>query len=370
VETLEFANEDFIQGNSASQAAALIWNRHSFARTRERLLQTRPDIVHCHNLFQAASPSIYSACCSLNIPVVQTLHNFRLLCAAGTLNRAGSTCELCIGKLFMWPALRHRCYRNDRLATVALSTMVSIHRITGTWNHRVSQYIALSQFMKNTFVRSGLDERLISVKPNFVLNDTGERPTVGSNAFYAGRLSEEKGILLLLEAWKLDQSLPPLLIAGEGPMGDEVSVACTKDSRIRWIGQVSPAEISRQLASCRFAIVPSNCYEGFPIILAESYAKGVPVVAPKHGSFLELIKDGRTGLFFEPGNPKGLAEAASRLNESAAIASMGKFARLEYESLYTPDLNFEQLHAIYKRTILKSQSDPHVSAPGVRSTGR
>ncbi|HYY72624.1 MAG TPA: glycosyltransferase, partial [Candidatus Bathyarchaeia archaeon] len=199
-----------------------VWSNKSLAAVRHFALDHHPDVAHFHNTFPLISPSAYSACRSAGIPVVQTLHNYRLLCPGTTLSRDGKPCERCLGKGIAWPAARFACYRGNRTASGTVAAMLAIHQILGTWTKRVDLYIALSNFARDKFIAGGLPASKIVVKPNFVHPDPGSDRNVSGYALFAGRLSAEKGLRTLLAAWKQLGSKIPLRIAGDGPLRGEL----------------------------------------------------------------------------------------------------------------------------------------------------
>ncbi len=320
-----------------------VWNRQSYAAIRDVLREQKPDIVHAHNTFPLVSPALHHAAAAEQIPLVQTLHNYRLICAGATLYRKGRVCEDCIRSRTSWPAVRHACYRNSRAATAAAVSMLLLHRAASTWTSRVQQYIALTRFSKEKFVEGGLPENLISVKPNFLSIDPGTGNGRGGYAAFVGRLSEEKGLRTLLEAWRKIPELP-LKIAGDGPLRPFVEERIRTLPRVEYLGRRQRDQVLELLRQARFLVFPSEWYEGLPMVIVEALACGTPVVASALGSMPELIQDGVNGHSFEPGNPDSLAACVSAV---LGGRDMRKGARLSYERNYTPDRNYEILMNIY-----------------------
>jgi glycosyltransferase involved in cell wall biosynthesis len=330
-----------------------VWSRSSYRAVQKLLQEERPDIVHFHNTFPLISPSAYYACAKAGVPVVQTLHNYRLLCPAASFMRDGKVCESCLGWSVPWPGVVHGCYRDSRPATLATTAMLSVHRALDTWQNKVGTYIALSEFARGKFIEGGLPADRIAVKPNFVSQEREVSESRAPYALYVGRLSEEKGIRTLLAAWKNLALAIPLYIAGDGPLfGEAITEISKKQNKIHALGQIPSAEVNRWMLGARFLVVPSQCFENFPVTIAEAFACGVPVIASRLGSMAEIIQDGLTGLHFNPGDPTDLATKVEwAWTHPEEMACMGRAARAEYEAKYTAEKNYTMLMQIYERTI-------------------
>jgi glycosyltransferase involved in cell wall biosynthesis len=308
----------------------------------------RPDVVHVHNFFPLLSPSIYDACRAARVPVVQTLHNYRLLCVNALLLRAGRVCEDCLGKAAPWPGVLHACYRGSRVASGAVAAMLTLHRGLRTWTEKVDVYIALTDFCREKFIQGGLPAEKIVIKPNFVHPDPGVRDGQGSYALFVGRLSPEKGVHTLLRAWEHLGKLIPLKIVGAGPLATEVEATTRRTPGVEWLGQQSPERVLNVMKGARFLVFPSVYYESFPMVIAEAYATGLPIVASNLGSMASLVVSGRTGLLFERDDAGDLAAKASWLwSHHREREVMGRGARLEYEREYAAERNYQMLMDIY-----------------------
>jgi glycosyltransferase involved in cell wall biosynthesis len=333
-----------------------IWNRQIHHELRALMQREKPDLVHVHNTFPVISPAAYYAAKEEGIPVVQTLHNYRLLCPAATLFRDGHVCEDCVGKRIPWPGMVHSCYRGSRLATAAAAAMLATHNFKQTWNESVSVYIALTDFARSKFIEGGLPAAKIVVKPNYLQTDPGPGEGNGNYAFFVGRLTPEKGISTLLEAWRQIGNELPLAIAGDGPLASEVEKASREMESVTWLKWLPRAEILQRMKDASVLILPSTWYEGFPMILAEAYAVGLPVIASNLGSMSSIVDHQRTGLHFAPGNADDLVEKVRWLrSHPAAAGSMRAQARLEYETKYTAEGNYAQLLNIYESVLGRSQ---------------
>jgi glycosyltransferase involved in cell wall biosynthesis len=327
-----------------------VWSSRSFREVRELIGKERPDVAHFHNAFPLISPSAYYACARMGVPVVQTLHNYRLLCPAATFLRDGKVCEACLGRN-AWPGVVHGCYRGSRAATAAAAAMLAVHRGMGSWQTKVDVYVALSEFTRRKFIEGGLPAERIVVKPNLVAGDLAPKTQPGGYVLFVGRLSEEKGPQLLLSAWRGMHTKVPLRIAGDGPLLEDLSreVRASSLAQIELTGHRTSDEVRALMQGARFLVFPSIWYEGFPMTIAEAFAGGLPVVASQLGSMAEIVQGGVTGLHFEPGNAVDLAAKVEwAWNHPEELARMGRGARAEYEAKYQPSTNYEMLMDIYR----------------------
>jgi glycosyltransferase involved in cell wall biosynthesis len=346
-------------------AGKTVWNRAGCGDLRSLVRRERPDVAHFHNTFPLISPAAYYAVRKERVPVVQTLHNYRLLCPGGLLMREGRVCEDCVGRAVAWRGAARGCYRESRAASGVTTAMLAAHSLLGTWSKAVDVYIALTEFGRRKFIEGRLPAQKIVVKPNFV--ESNIKPTEedghelserrGDYALFVGRLSAEKGLRTLLEAWRRVSHVP-LKIVGDGPLMSEVRAAVQTVAgagRVELLGQQGRAEVLSLMRGARFVVVPSEWYETFGLTIIEAFACGVPVIASRLGAMLELVEDGRTGLHFAPGDAADLAGKIEWAWENAPeMKRMGREARREYETKYTAARNYEMLMSIYERASLQS----------------
>jgi len=351
-------HNDVIDGmNRLAVAAKTLWNRTTHRELTRLMREFRPDVLHCTNNFPLISPSIYYAARALNVPVVQSLRNYRQLCPGGLLMRNGAVCEDCLGKRLATAGIRHGCYRNNSLATAVVAGMTSLHGLLGTWSRVVSRYFTLTEFAKSKFVAAGWPAEKIAVKPNFIDPDPGLGRGEGNYAVFVGRLSGEKGIATLLEAWAQIGDALPLKIIGDGPLRDDVQRFAQEHPQVELLGHRPQSEVLDIIGNANGLIMPSIWYETFGRTIIEAFAKGTPVIASRLGAMQELIDDGSTGLLFKPGDANDLAAKVrqlighNELRQSVRIA-----ARREYERRYTADPNHEMLLEIYRQAIATKTS--------------
>lgn len=334
-------------------AMQTMWS-HQSSQDFERLIQTfQPDVVHVHNTLAMISPSIYWVANRFRIPVVQTLHNFRLLCPQGNLFREGLVCEDCLGRL-PWRGAMRACYRESVAQTTVLAGMLMFHRAIGTWQHKITRYIALNEFCRAKFIEGGLPPEKLLTKPNFV-NFPVSVSTARDGFLFVGRLSHLKGVGVLADAVN-ELTSPSIRVAGTGPDAGLLQ----NQVGIELLGPIGLTEVRVEMTRATALILPSVCYDSFPRTLVEAFACGLPVIASRMGSLPELIQDGVTGLLFESGNAFDLAEKMRWAQAHPdALAKMGENARRQFDLHYSEEENYRQLMSIYKEAIQAVASESH-----------
>lgn len=341
-------NQKIAAMNPFQLAQATIWHNTSYQELRALLHQEKPQLIHLHNTFPLISPAAYYAAQAEGVPIVQNLQNYRLLCPSATFVRSGRVCEDCLNKLFPWPAIRHACYRQDRTATAVVAAMLTIHRVWHTWEKVVDLFIVPTEFARQKFIQGGLSAYKIVVKPNLVHPDPGIGQGQGGFCLFVGRLTPEKGIDTLLLAWKHLSGKFKLKIVGDGLLSPQVAQAAELWPEIEWLGQIPNEQVISLMREAYILLFPSIWYEGLPMVIAEAYAVGLPVVASNLGAMSSLVKPNQTGLHFQPGNAQELARqvewACSHPNQ---IAQMRREARREFEQNYLANRNYEKLMEIY-----------------------
>lgn len=357
VERFERFSDDIARRSLAGKALVpvqVVWSNEAH-RSLTRVLQSfRPDVVHLHNTFPLVSASALHACRAQRVPAVATVHNYRLVCPGGTLFRDGAVCLDCVGRVPL-PSLRHRCYRDSAITTLPVAAALVAQR--RAWWTMLSAYVFLSSAQRDVFLRQGLPRERVFVKPNFVPSSPGRRVQKEPVVVFAGRFAIEKGIDLLMEAWdrfleRGNQRRLSLVIAGGGPMEATVTAWAAARPSVNCVGLLSRSDCAELVARARAVIVPSRTQETFGLTTVEAMAAAVPSLAPAHGSFPEIIRDGVDGVLYQPGDPGSLADALEELErEPGRLEALGRAAQTTYTTRFTPEANLSQLLAVYRFAI-------------------
>jgi len=334
------------------------WSNISYKQVEQLILKHRPDVAHFHNTFPQLSPSVYQACSDNGVAVVQTLHNYRLVCPGGMLLRDGESCELCLNdSLLPLDSLKYKCYRNSLLATSSLAFMIARNRANGVYAKCVNRYIALTDFARDRFIRGGLPVDKIVIKPNFLSHDGCISDVKEGYAVFVGRLSDEKGIQTLIEAWKSVNDLK-LKVLGDGHLRQTLEDTCVKNNLdVEFMGFCSQEKVLEVVKKAIFQIIPSECYEGFPMSVLEAFSCKTPVIASRLGSLGEIISDGETGVLFESANSQDLLSKINALvvDENHRIY-LAHNAREQFVEKYSEEVNFKLLMDIYNESINEVKS--------------
>ena len=339
-----------------------VWSRAGHDAVEAAARDHRADVVHFHNTLPLVSPAGYYGARAAGAAVVQTLHNFRLICPGALLYRDGAPCEDCVGKAFALPGVRHGCYRDNRAATLAVAGMTAAHRLVGTWAHAVDRYIAITDFARGKFVAGGLPPDRIAVKGNPLSSDPGVGGDGEAFALFVGRLDAGKGLSTVLKAWRADASLPPLVIVGDGPEAPLVREAERQmPGRVRWEGWLDSDGVLALMRRARTLVFASDLYEGgTPMTIVEAFASGLPTVATDRGAARTIVREGVEGLRFAPGDAGSLAEAVHRIgSDPETYAAMRTAARAAFERVYAPEPNYAVLSHIYAEALASRSRDDH-----------
>lgn len=320
------------------------YDKRRKAWVRELVGRTKPDLVHIHNFFPLLTPAVHEAFAKLGLPVVQTLHNYRLLCAGAQFLRDGQVCEKCLHGSRAWGVV-HRCYKNSLPGSLALVMMQERAFRHQTWSRHVHRFIALTDFARQKLVEGGLPADRIKTKPNFAAA-TELKPGPREGVLYVGRLSREKGVSVVLEAWRKRPN-ELLTIVGDGPERERLERAAPEN--VRFVGQLESEQVSQLMSRSKCLVMPSVWYETFGLTMIEAFSNGLPVVASRLGAMAEIVIPGKNGEHFRPGDPDDLFEKLSGLlADPGRLAALGEGARRDFDEKYSPAQNLDTLLAIYE----------------------
>jgi glycosyltransferase involved in cell wall biosynthesis len=351
---LYFRHNDEIKTFSSLRKGLLFfeptWSLRSYRETKHIVREFKPEIAHFQNFFPLVSPSAYYACAESGVPVVHTLRDYRLLCPIGWFVRNGEVCEACLAHS-LWRGVLYGCYHGSRIQTASIALMLVAHRLLKTWLRKVDVYIALTEFSRRKFIEGGLPKSKIFVRPNFLDKDPGLGGPIREYALFVGRLSPEKGLVTLLEAWR-DLPDVPLKIIGDGPLRSwiEEYIVQNELGQIELVGFVPLQRVLQYLQKALFLVMPSVWYETFGRTIIEAYATGTPVIASRLGAMVDLVEEGETGFLFNPGEPGDLAARVQyALEHPEKMARWGREARYVFEHKYSSDSAYKTLMEIYDK---------------------
>lgn len=345
-------NDQIAENSPLRLARTTLWNAQAESDTKRLIRSSQPHIAHIHNAFPLASVSTYHALRSSDVPTVQTLHDYRFFCMNGLLFRENAVCELCLQRGLQLPGVLHRCYRNNRAASAVALLINLTHRMFGTWSRTVDTFIALTELSRQKYIQAGILEHKITVKANCVFPAPAVGSGSGGYALFVGRLSPEKGIDMLLSAWKSLGSSGVLRIIGDGPMEPQVRMAAANTPSIQYLGWLDSRAVIEAMQQAQCLVVPSIWNEGLPRVIVEAFACGLPVITGNIGNTALLVRDGETGRLCRAGDPLDLADKLRLMFDApTAWGRMRSTCRQEFELRYNPELNLRTLEDIYASTI-------------------
>ena len=331
---------------------ATLFNLRTFCELRRLIRREGVQLVHVHNTLALISPAVYAAAASCGVPVVQTVHNYRLLCPQGTCYREGAVCEDCLQR-GLGAALGRRCYRESRVQTALCALNLWLQRRCGVYNKLF--FICLTDFNRSKLLQlPGVRPERVVVRPNSAPRLGEPLPPEQREGFlFAGRLCVLKGLRVLLQAWRLleqEGDAPLLRICGGGELDEECRgyVREHRLQRVVFCGALPHDELQQLLRQSRALILPTQLYEGFPMVIAEAFAAETPVLCSALGNAGSLVCEGETGMRFRHDSPEDLATTVRRFCRVPA-AHWEQPVRACYEAHYTPQRNMEQLRAIYRQ---------------------
>jgi glycosyltransferase involved in cell wall biosynthesis len=350
--TLPAAEDLGLSGLRAGAKA--VWNREAAREVGDALRSFGADVLHVHTPFPMMSPSVFRAAHAAGVPALTTLHSYRYSCVVGTCVRDGHVCEDCVGKKLKLPGIVHKCYHDSRGASVALTLGLDVHRAVGTFHKAVTRYLTLTEFSRGLLIRDGYPADRIVVKPNSV-PDPGYRPEPASEerrVVFAGRLIDIKGVRTLLDAW---QRTPPgmtLVVAGDGELRPLVEERAATDPSIRFVGWVEEQEVTDLMASAELVVVPSQWYEGAPLVILRSLGVGTPVLVSDLENLSTEVLEDEVGWTFAVGDPTSLADQLSAfVADPRRARDVRARARASYDRRYSPEQDIRRLEALYTEVV-------------------
>jgi glycosyltransferase involved in cell wall biosynthesis len=352
VHTVQVSSDDIADASIRDRARLpldVVWSQRGASLIRRAIADGRPDVVHFHNTFPLLSPAAIRAAARSQSRVLLTLHNFRPLCASALFLRDGKSCEDCVGTRFALPALRHGCYRGSRAATLPVAAMGVVHRRLGTWTDGVDMILFPSAFARARYIAAGWPKEKLVVKHNTARHTGPRRDGAGTGFVAVSRLSAEKGIDVLLDAWSLrEPDGSALTIVGDGEDREMLRARVAGRPDVRFVGALPSAEVIETVRRSRALVVPSRCYEVFPRVVVEAYSVGVPVIASRIGALADVVDDGVTGLHAAAGEAEELASVIARLAADDALAvRLGDGAYRRFLRSFAPDVATRRLLEIY-----------------------
>lgn len=346
---MEDSNERVEELGKTRTAATAVWSSAARGRVHDALSRSRFDVMHVQNFFPLFSPSIYYAAADHQVPVVQSLRNFRPLCPEGMLHRDGAVCTDCIGKNVPWPGIWHRCYRNSARGSAVIAVMATGHRWTRTWQRRVARYVAPSGFTRDVYLEGGWDGAKIDVIPNFVFPDPGEGTGEGGFALYVGRLAAVKGVDTLLDAWEQGGIDLPLRIVGDGALRPRVQQLAATHPLIEYLGVLDHCDVLALMGEAAFVVVPTAGIESFGRVVVEAMAKGTPAIVSSHGGLAETVAGSGAGSLFPPGEVVALTDRVKGMaGDTARLGTMRRAARKEFLRRYAGEAVLEKWLDLYQ----------------------
>lgn len=368
VDLVEYDNHDVDNIGNVQTAIRTIWSHPAVVDVRQRLQGQRYDILHVQNYFPLISPAVLLIGSQMGVATVQALRNYRLMCAAGQLFRDGRDCEICISKLAPWAGIRHKCYRDSHLASATLAAMIITHKLLGTWHRHTDALVPVSEYVRSVYVRGGFPADRLYAKPNVSLADTQSCERL-KQAIFAGRLTSEKGVDILIAAWKRAAIVDArLLIAGTGPQEAELKALASGDPTVVFLGHCEHEDVMRMVAASRISVIPSIWNEPFGRSAIEAFSAGTPVVAAARGGLVEIIEGSGGGVTYAGGDVVALTGHLSRaMDDHAWWESAAAAARSSFAGKYSASAILKRTEEIYGSAIARRARLP--SAPMNETVG-
>jgi glycosyltransferase involved in cell wall biosynthesis len=350
VKLLEQDNREIETQGRVKTAINTLWSSRSFHAVEKELGMGPYDVLHVQNFFPLWSPAVYYAAAKCGVPVVQTLHNYRLICVNAFFYRNNSVCEECLGRALPWAGVVHGCYRDSHAASAVVAGMIGLHRLMGTWTQKVQVYMAVSEFEREKYVAGGWPAEKIMVRPNFLHPAPAPGNGGGGYALFVGRLSGEKGIATMLEAWQIADQPLPLKIVGDGPLKEMVIAAAQATAAIEYLGARPLKHVLDLMGTAELLVFPSEAVETMGRTIMEAFAMGTPVLASALGPALTMVTPEETGFHFNAGDVASLRAQAEWCSRNLdAVRALRAAARAWFEQNCTGPASLETLLSVYRK---------------------
>jgi glycosyltransferase involved in cell wall biosynthesis len=349
VHTFTVSNDSIDAINTINLALNTIWSEKYYKILLKKIKTEKFDIIHIHNFFPLLSPSIFYAAKKAGAKVVMTAHNYRLVCPNALMFIENKICNACLGKTIPYPALFKKCYRDNFMATAATIAMLGFHNIVHTWRNKIDGIICISEFVKGQLMLGGFDEKQLHVKYNFVSSNIPPNFEPEDYYIFVGRISDQKGIELLLKTFQLLQK--KLVIIGDGPLNSMVLEFTARNKNIEYLGKLSLEETYKKIAKAKALISPSQSNEPFGRTIIEAFAHGTPVLGSALGGITELIKEGSNGFLFDPYKEGDLQNAIYKFEAVTDIKTIRTESFNSYKAKFTTDLNYKEIMGIYTKIL-------------------
>lgn len=357
VDLVEYDNSEIQQIGQVQTALRSIWSLPAYNDVLHRLSHGNYDLLHVQNFFPLLSPAVHYAAQAAGVPSVQALRNYRIICPKAQLFRNGTDCTRCIKKTLPWDAILHRCYKESRMASAVVSSMLTVHNCLGTWQKHISAYIAVSDFVKNKHIDGGISPDIIYTKPNVIIPAATTLDSRNRQIAYIGRLSPEKGVATLIEAWLKADTDGKLIIAGNGPDLERLHFLSKDHPSILFVGQVASPKVLEIMATSLAVIIPSIWDEPFGRTVIEAFSVGTPVIGSQKGGIAEIIQHGESGLLFPAGSVDLLAKHIKNIFENQdVVVGLRRGAAERFQTHYAPTSVLHQTEEIYRDVIKKHSS--------------
>lgn len=353
VELVTFHNE--VRSGIISKikfASSSLYNRNSYKRLQKKIETFEPDIAHVHNFFFEASPSIFFILKKKKVPVVLTLHNYRLVCANALLLRNNAPCELCVSNTIPLSGIKYKCYHDSSIESAIVTGIASLHKILHTWTGKVDRYIALTEFSKTILYKSSLklNKQKITVKPNFVFDKQAGQQNRDDFFLFVGRIATEKGVDNLLKVFGNNPGIRLVMIGG-GPEKERLQGLYSSYKNIVFEGQRDKEEVLHYMKKAKALVFPSIWYEGLPFTIIEAFSTGTPVIASNLGSMAELINHNYNGFLFNYKDLLSLQSVLLDFDNLTKTSDIYSNSRKTYLEKYTPEKNLAAMLSIYNEVI-------------------